>query len=124
LNLINTSCPSLYVEGHDFRLERRVNLCVAVLVVPLENGRPRIDQSFAAVSREFSNTGVSLVLSELRPLDEVILAFRRRTSTTFVLAKAKHLSPMGAGFFQLGLKMLEVLPPDAYPELETLANRF
>jgi len=124
LNLINNRCPNLHVGGEELRIESRVNLTVVVLVVPIRDGRPRVDECLVTVSKEFSNTGVSLVLGEPRPLDEVVLGFQRRNSTTFIRAKARHLSPMGAGFFQLGLRLLEVLPADEYPELQELADRF
>ncbi|MBN2217017.1 MAG: hypothetical protein JW719_06545 [Pirellulales bacterium] len=124
LNLINNHCPDLHIGGEELRLESRINLTVVVLVVPIKDGQPRIDECLVTVSKEFSNTGLSLVLAEPFSLDEVILGFQRRGSTTFLRAKAKHLSPMGAGFFQLGFKLLEVLATDAYPELETLADRF
>jgi hypothetical protein len=124
LNLINNHCPGLQLKGEELREESRINLTVVVLVVPVKDGRAQVDQCLVTVSKEFSNTGLSIVLSELLPLDDVILGFRREGSTTFIRAKAKHVSPMGAGFFQLGLKLLEVVPAGEYPELETLADRF
>jgi hypothetical protein len=93
-------------------------------VVPVKEGRAQVDQCLVTVSKEFSNTGLSIVLSEPRPLDDVILGFQREGSTTFLRAKARHLSPMGAGFFRLGLKLLEVVPADEHPELEALSDRF
>jgi len=124
LNLINNHCPHRHLGRDDLRVESRVNLTVVVLVVPIKDARAQVDQCLMTVSKEFSHTGVSLVLGEPLPLDEVILGFQRRGSITFIRAEARHLSPMGAGFFQLGLKLLEVLPADAYPELEALADRF
>lgn len=124
LSLVNNHCPNLHIEGEELRVDSRVNLTVVVLVVPIEDGRTEVDRCFVTVTKEFSNTGVSLVLAEPRPLDEMILGFRHRTSMTYIRAKAKHLSPMGAGFFQLGVKMLEVLSVEDYPELKDLGDRF
>lgn len=124
LNLINNHCSSMLTRESELRTESRVNLTMVVMVVPIEDGRPRVDRTLVTVSIEFSSTGVSLVLSEPRSFDEVILGFPRRNSMTFVRAKARHLSPMGAGFFQLGLKLQNILSADEYPELESLADRF
>ena len=126
LNLLNNHCPKWNIGGDELRLESRINLSLVVYVVPIEEGKPQIDRSFATVSVEFSNTGMSIVLMEPRPLDEVVLGFPRAGSNTITLvqAQAKHLSPMGAGIFKLGLKLQKVLPPDDYPELAAIADRF
>jgi len=39
-----------------------------------------------------------------------------RESVTFLRAKAKHLNPMGGGFYQLGFKLQEVLASDEYSD--------
>ena len=50
--------------------------------------------------------------------DEVIVGFRWERTMKFVLAQARHLNPMGGGFWQLGLRLKEVVDPEDYPELE------
>ena len=37
---------------------------------------------------------------------------------TFLRAQAKHLDPMGGGFYQLGFQLIEIILPGDYPELE------
>lgn len=121
LKLLNNNCAELesLIEGP--RLDRRVNLSVVVLVMPVEKGKPQVDRMFAAVTKCFSTTGVSIVLDEPKGLDEVILGFRWDWGMKFVLAEAKHLSPMGAGFYQLGLHLTRVVRPDEYSELDTVS---
>ena len=109
--LVNNSCPELQALKAGPRLEGRVPLVVATLVVPLENRRPAIGRVFAAVTKEFSNNGVALALSQPRGLDEVALGFRWEGEMVWLRAAAKHLSPMGAGFFQLGFRAMEVSSP-------------
>jgi hypothetical protein len=120
LNLVNSCCYESRRVGDGPRSETRVNLTMVITLVPLEGDRPRIDKSLATVTKEFSSTGVSVVLAEPHSLDEVILVFTWNSQTTYVRAKVKHLSPMGAGFFQLGLQMTEIVAPVDYPELESL----
>ncbi|MCX7426923.1 MAG: hypothetical protein NTW96_15010 [Planctomycetia bacterium] len=120
LNLVNSKSLDSRRLGRGPRSESRVNLTMVVTVVPLENHRPCVDKSLVTVTREFSSTGVSVVLAEPRSLDDVILVFSWNSQTTFVRARVKHLSPMGAGFFQLGLLMTEIVAVTDYPELETL----
>ena len=119
-NLLNNNCEELesFVEGP--RLEGRVRLAVIVMVIPVEKGRPVVEQAFAAVTKEFSSVGVALVVDEPVGVDEVILALRWERGMKYILAKAKHLNPMGAGYYQLGLQMTEMAYPGDYPELQSV----
>ena len=121
LKLINNNCPELEALMEGPRLEGRVNLAVVVLVVPLKNKKPIVDKTFAAVTKGFSTTGVSLVLQEPRALDEVFLGFRWEGAMKFVRAKAKHLDPLGAGFYDLGFQMKEMICVGDYPELQDVS---
>jgi hypothetical protein len=120
LKLLNNHCPELETFAEGPRLEGRVNLTIVVMVVPCEGGQPQIDQAFPAVTKEFSCNGVSLVLQEPMGLGEVIIGFRWEWDMKFLRGKAMHLNPMGAGFYQLGLKLSGVVPASDYPGLESL----
>ncbi len=117
LHLINNHCPSLrgLVEGP--RLEQRVQLTIVVLVIPVEKGKLLFEDRFTAVTKEFTSRGVSLVLRECRAADYVVLGFRHERAMPNVLAQARHLTAMGGGFWQLGLRLKEIVAPDRYPEL-------
>jgi hypothetical protein len=118
LNLVNNNCPGLTGLADGPRLERRVNLTMVVIVIPLEEGKALIDDRFTAVTKEFTSRGVSLVLSQCRAADQVILGFPWERSMKFVLAQARHLNPMGGGFWQLGFRLKEIASPEDYPGLE------
>jgi hypothetical protein len=120
LKVINNNCPELkaFLEGP--RRDKRVNLTLVVLVVPLEDGKLQVGDAFHAVTQDLSTTGVGIILDRQRALDEVVLGFRLGDDTTFMRAVAKHLSPMGGGFFHLGLEMTEIVYQGDYPQLEKL----
>lgn len=120
LKVVNNNCPELAALIEGPRLENRVNLTLVVLVVPVENGKPLAENAFNAVTKEFSTVGLAVVLDEPKALDEVIVGFRWEREMTFIRATAKHLNPMGGGFFQLGLQMAELVHLSDFPELESL----
>jgi len=125
LHLLNNHCPDLAWPDHEeVRGERRANLLLVVMVVPIRNGKPNVQGAFATVTKEFATTGVSLVLNEPRLLEEVYLVFRSGGRVTCVRALAKHMSPLGGGFFQLGMEITEVVPEGDLPELLALAEEF
>ena len=103
LKLVNNNSPGLTAKLEGPRLDSRVNLVLVVLIVPVETDRPQAGRAFTAVTKEFSNTGVAVVLKEPEQLDQAILGFRFEGQMTFVRARAKHRHPMGGGFHQLGL---------------------
>lgn len=120
LRMVNNNCPELknLLEGP--RTDSRVNLTVVVLVVPLERGRPQVRQAFFALTKEFSGTGVGLVVDGPTAIEEAILGFRWESEMIFLRATSRHLNPMGGGFYQLGMQFEEVVPVADYPELRPL----
>jgi hypothetical protein len=120
LKLLNTNCPKLAARQEEARLDRRVNLVVVVTIIPFDGGCPQVRQGFTAMTREFSNTGVGVVLDHPRYIEHAILGFRFEGEMTFLRAEAKHLQPMGGGFYHLGFHLLEVVSLSEYPQLESL----
>ena len=39
----------------------------------------------------------------------------------FVRAQAKHLNPMGGGFYQMGFRLLEMVSVADYPQLKAVS---
>ena len=120
VSLLNQNCPALQEQLEGPRLEGRVNLSMVVMVVPTEDKEPLVQRAFTAVTKEFSSTGVAVVVDHPCGLDEAWLGFRWWGSITWVRAKAKHLDPMGGSFFQLGFHMTERLELADHPELADL----
>jgi hypothetical protein len=120
LKLVNNSCPSLATRLEGPRIDNRVAMVVVAMVVPIQGRKLLLADAFHTVTKEFSNKGVSLVLDQARPLDEVILGFQMVGEMTFIRAQSKHCNPMGAGFYQMGFQLLEVVSPGDYPGLGSL----
>jgi hypothetical protein len=118
LKVINNNCPELKAQIEGPRRDKRVNLTVAVLVLPLVDGKIQVGEAFRAVTQELSVIGVGIVLDREIELNEVILGFLIEGDITFIHATAKHISPMEGGFYHLGLEMSEIIPADEYPELK------
>lgn len=120
LQLANHNCEQMerLIEGP--RIEGRLRLMVVAIVIPFVRKRPVMERMFVAVTKELSATGLSLVFDSPRALDEVLLGFRWGPYTKFVRATTKHRSPLGAGFFQVGLKVLNLINEKKYPELQDI----
>ena len=117
VSLLNQNCHALQDRLEGPRLEGRVNLTMVVMVIPVEAEKPLLRRAFTALSKEFSSSGVAVVVDHPYGADEAFLGFHWQEGITWVRAKAKHLHPMGGGFFQLGFRMTERLHSADYPEL-------
>ena len=121
LKIINNDCPDLKAGIEGPRAESRARLCVVVLIVPVENGEPLLDETFAGVTKELSSTGLALMLHEPKTPDGLIVGFRYDSKLHFIHGKARHLNPMGGGFYQLGIELTEMVETDEYPSLASLS---
>ncbi len=121
LKIVNNNCPELKCLADGPRLDNRVNLTVVVLVIPVVNKKLCLGQAFTAVTKEFSNTGVAIVLDEPLPLEEAVLGFRFEGDMSFVHGKVKHLNPMGGGFYQMGFQLDRMVYVGDHPELKAIS---
>lgn len=121
LKVINNSCPDLKSLWEGPRLESRVNLTVVALLIPMVDDQPAVEKRFAAVTKEFTTSGLSVVLTSPRDLDQVVVGLRWEDEMRFIRAQAKHLTPMGAGFYQIGLELREMIHVSDCPVLERIS---
>jgi hypothetical protein len=121
VSLLNQNCRAIRQQVDGPRLEGRVNLTMVVKVVPVEENEAVLCQAFTAITKEFSSTGVAIVVDRPYGLDDALLGFRWSGSIVWLRAKAKHVHPMGGGFFQLGFRMTQRLDSADHPELADLA---
>ncbi len=121
LKLVNNNCPDILHLQDGPRNDTRVNLTVVVLVIPLEKKKAEITKAFHAVTKDFASTSVSVMVDSPRTVGDAILVFRFEGDMYFVRSKAKHISPLGGGFHQLGFQLEEMISPLDYPGLSSLS---
>jgi hypothetical protein len=120
MKILNNNCPQLEAYSHGEREERRMNLTVVAFVVPVRAGSLDIAAAKATVTKEFSVSGLSVILGDAIDTEEAVLAIKWEDTTTYLRGDVKHQSPIGAGLWQCGVQVTEVVPPGEYPELATL----
>jgi hypothetical protein len=120
VQVLNNNCSdvSAMIEGP--RVEGRVNLTLAVQVMPLAGGKPVVEQAFAAVTKEFSSTGLSLVVDHPLGHEDWLVGLSWEGRMSYIHGQFRHQDPLGAGFWIVGLQLLEVFPEDRFPDLKRL----
>ena len=118
VKLINNHSARLKEAINNRREETRLPLAIVTQVIPVEDGKLQVEDSFPAVTKGFSSIGASIVLDQPRGLDELVLVIRWGGETTYLRGAARHLSPMGAGFYELGIVFTSVVSAGDHPELQ------
>ncbi|GAB6187943.1 PilZ domain-containing protein [Thermopirellula anaerolimosa] len=120
LKFVNNHAEPLSEFDPRKRNETRVRINTVVVLIPYQHGRPELTKMFSGFTKDWSTTGMSVILSEPRGVDRVIVGVRFEAEIHYILATAIHLSPIGPGFYQLGLRFSEMLRVSDFPELADL----
>ncbi|MEA1951668.1 MAG: hypothetical protein U9N87_09795 [Planctomycetota bacterium] len=119
---MNNNCPSIKAMAEGPRVEQRVNLTIPVKLVPILDGQLAPRDTMTVVTKEFSSSGVSVVVDHPHVPKEGVIIIKTGYKATLLQAQLKHIDPIGAGFYQCGFQLLEVLAPSDWPALQELAE--
>ncbi|MFH1922301.1 MAG: hypothetical protein ABIP48_20760 [Planctomycetota bacterium] len=117
--LVDVTSPNLPPIEGDARSENRSNRALPVLLTPWEGGQPVIDESTYAFTKDFSDRGLSLVLSQPFRAVEVIVTLWIDTPR-FALGEVRQNAPVGGGFWQLGVELTALIDSAESPQVEAL----
>jgi len=117
--LVDLTSPNLPPLEGESRAETRSNRALPALLTPWENGQPVVDESTYALTKDFSNRGLSLVLHQPVKSVEVVVGLSLE-SPRFALGEVRQNVPLGGGFWQLGVELTDVLDSAEFPQLESL----
>lgn len=102
------------------RSEFRVPLTMAVYVVPCTQGRPQVELAVACVTKEIATRGIAVVVPEPFAYDEALVGVSWEGQMWWMQTDVRHVSPLGAGIWQVGLKIHKLLHADACGALKDL----
>lgn len=124
--LIDQTTPNYGHNEECARKESRINRAIPVLVVPLIDKEPDIDQTNFAVTRDISSQGASVISQHPVEVDVVVLGFWQEGRCELVRAEVRHRQPIDGGFWQIGMELTQIIPrADSLKllELSRLADR-
>jgi hypothetical protein len=128
--LRDLTIPNYGSEELGARRSTRHNRVIPTLLCPFEDQRPLIDEHTFAITRDFSDNGVSLVLSQPARIDQVLLGFwvphPGMVEPSYVLGTVERQAAIGGGFWLLGVDFVDVgikVCASSLPALRPLASR-
>ena len=125
--VIDTSSPNLPRMDGDSRWETRSNRTIPVLIAPLEDDGPVVDDAAYALTKNLSSQGAALVLLQPFRAQPVIIGFQLESLRGFLIGDVRQIVSIGGGYWQLGVEFTEVTQADEdhafaplLPKLEAL----
>jgi hypothetical protein len=116
---VDLTSPNMPPRGGECRAEDRSNRAIPALLAPWEDGRPVVDESTYALTKDFSDRGLSLVLHQPFKSLQVVVGLWLE-SGRFALGDVRQNVPLGGGFWQLGVELVDLLDPAEFPEVQSL----
>lgn len=88
--------------------------CQVVWVIPCDEQleRPDFCAAFPAVTRDISAEGLSFIHTVPVSSESVLVGLHDETGSIFVLCSVEHCTPLGYGFYQIGVNPEEIINPD------------
>lgn len=102
------------------RLEERFDLNTGVWVAPCVKGEPLIDQTFRGLTKNLCSSGVGLFVDHFVSYDELLVRLPIDEQTHFLRTQVVQRTPLGAGYYLLGLKVEEIIAPADVRKLDEL----
>lgn len=122
MRLLNVrSLASLNVYTDD-RGEPRTNFCIGIWVVPLIDEHPEVSAAFAAITKDFSSTGIGVVTNRSITEATVMLCLPSAGRSKFVRSHVRNCRSLGVGWFHYGMEAIELIDPANYAELSEFAK--
>ncbi len=104
------------------RSDPRGSFCEVVFVIPCDEdgGDPRFDSAFPVVTKEISAEGLSFIYNEPVLCERLLIGFEGKLEQIFIAFEVQHSSPLGYGFYHIGLHPQELIDvsPSSIRELE------
>ena len=98
-------------EDEPRRRSRRYTRFLPALLAPWDDGHPIVDDVCFALTRNISDAGIGLILPKPFDSAELCLGLMIVEGSTgepcFFLGTGKHLSPLGGGYWSLGVNLTD-----------------
>jgi len=98
--------------------ERRADLSIGVLVVPLNDECPDIATAFSALTKDVSSTGIGLVANRSIPTAEALLRLSGNSETRLLRTTVRNRKELGQGWARFDMEVTGVLDKSEYPQLK------
>ena len=107
--LLNNGDPRVSLGVEESRTSSRCLRCLPVVLVPWEDGGPLPIHAAFGTTKEISDHGMAVVLPSQMRTAEVAIGMLVEQQPRFMRGQVKHCTPVGGGYWQVGIRAFEIL---------------
>jgi hypothetical protein len=104
----------------ELRWDSRANRTFPLVLAPWVDGRANSDGAITALSKNLSSQGLTVLHAEPIEAEELVVVFRLDTEIYYILGAVRHRTPLGGGYWQLGVELTRIISPTEYGSLDKL----
>lgn len=119
--LVDRTTPAFRHEIEELRTEPRANRSLPVLIVPIIDEEPDTALTAFGVTKDLSSNGMAVLSQQPISSEAVIVGLWNDQCCEFMRATIRHQEAIEGGYWQMGLKLTEVVPRGDYINLSKLA---
>jgi hypothetical protein len=122
--LIDLTTPNHAGPERMERYENRNNRSIPALLCPWEHKAPIVSKAIVAITKDLSDRGIGLILSDAFDAKDAVVGFCHPEATAnepwFFLGVRQTSVPIGGGYWLFGIELTEFMNEDQHAELKPL----
>lgn len=117
--IIDASAPHRAPE-EEARWDSRSNRTFPVVICPWGDSEPCVERAITALTKNVSSQGLTAILPVHFDDDLLVTGFSFEENHRFMIGVVRHRTPLGGGFWQLGIELTRLVDIGEVPSLEKL----
>lgn len=119
--IIDSTAPNVVSADHESRKYDRCQRCLPAIVIPCDAEGEPSGQASLAITRDFADHGVGVILNQT-PNSELVICGFWTDEPHFFLGAVRQNQQFGACFCALGIELIEVISPEHIESLVPLLD--
>jgi hypothetical protein len=117
---IDSSTPNRPPVEGDSRWDSRANRTFPLILAPWVDGEARPDEAVTALTKNLSGQGMTAIIAAPLEAEQLVIGFALEGQSYYLLGKVRHRTPLGGGFWQLGIELTHMITPAEEPAIEEI----
>ena len=117
---IDSSAPNRPPIEGEARWDSRANRTFPLILAPWVDGEPRPDEAVTALTKNLSGQGMTAIMAAPLEAEQLIIGFALEGQSYYLLGNIRHRTPLGGGFWQLGIELTRLVTPSEEPAIDQI----
>jgi hypothetical protein len=118
--IIDASAPNRVPHEEEGRWDSRSNRTFPIVICPWGDKEPRVEGAITAITKNVSGQGLTAIVPVQFGADLLVAGFSLEGEHRFMIGVVRHRTPLGGGFWQLGIELTRLVDVGEVPRLQRL----